>query len=169
MTRTSSPAPHSTEPKRIPVNRTLVGAIALTCLGAAAFLLARHGLDEEEWAMWIGGLTRAGIMMAAFWLALPTKHRDAAWAGISPLALVGVLLAIVAVVTKRYVLLPVLAAVAVVSFVLRPRRGPARPNRTTWQAPPPGFIRCGFCGRESPETNRYCPQCASTLKRDHEA
>ncbi len=65
------------KPTTVPVNRTLVGLISLVCLLSSAGLFLVHGGDEA-WEMWYAGFLRVGLLMGAFWQALPTKSRDAA-------------------------------------------------------------------------------------------
>lgn len=121
-------------PQKIPVNRTLVGVIAFVCLAAAAGLWIVHG-NDENWSMWKAGFTRAGLLMTAFWFALPSKKRNAAWTGVTPRTLLGLVLAGAAIVARPRVFLPVFAVFGVIAFLLRPRHrpGPARPDRDSWR------------------------------------
>ena len=108
---------------KITINRTLVGIIALLCLGSSIALLITQ--PEEE--LWSGGFMRVGLLMGAFWLALPTGSRAAAWEGVSPATLVGGLLALFAIVRFPKAMIPLLIMVAVMGFFLRPR-GKKRPR-----------------------------------------
>lgn len=102
---------------RVPVNRLLVGLIALACLGAAAVI----GLVDTWENLWCAAFVRVGLLMGAFWLALPTKHREAAWANLSPYTLLTALLAVF-VVARWKSALPIVVAVGVLALILRPRR-----------------------------------------------
>ncbi|MBI1314155.1 hypothetical protein GC176_22905 [bacterium] len=127
----SSPAP--SKPTTVPVNRTLVGLISLVCLLTSGVLYLAYG-SNEDWEMWRGGFMRVGLLMGAFWQALPTKSRDAAWAQVSPLALIGGLVALFIAVRRPKVFIPLFVIVGAILFVLRLlRRGdPGRPDRSSW-------------------------------------
>jgi len=112
---------------QIPVNRTLVGIMATVCCGIAGVMAVYK--VEGSVALWQGAFLRVGIVLAAFWLALPTRTREAAWARVSIWTVAGVLLAVVALVRmpNRF-LLPVAGLVGVALMVLRPWRK-ARPRQ----------------------------------------
>ena len=107
------------EPKII-INSTKVGVIALTCLLAAALIFVGSGSDKD-WKVWQGAFTRVGLVMGAFWLALPSRFRDAAWANVSPLTFVGLLLGVIAIARFPKRLIPLAIALLIAWFVLRPR------------------------------------------------
>ncbi|WP_166819678.1 hypothetical protein [Thalassoroseus pseudoceratinae] len=112
------------------MNRTLVGLLALACLLAAGYLFFFSEAEQSSRTMmWSGAFVRVGLLTGAFWLALPTKTRDAAWAGVSPWQFVGGLLAIAAVAIRPRVAIPFLLALAVVGFFLRPRPKQRPPRR----------------------------------------
>jgi hypothetical protein len=119
--------------RKVPINRTLVGLIALACLvtaGAMFFVSRSESGADTPWGseMWRAGFTRVGLVMGAFWLALPSRHRDAAWANVSPAMFLGILAGIAAVAVPRLrFLLPILAVLGVVDYVLKPR-GKQRPK-----------------------------------------
>lgn len=128
------------DPKTVPVNRTLVGLISLACLIGAAGLWFRYGDTDDDWMLWIGGFTRAGTFMAAVWLALPSKSRDAAWARVSWPVLIGSVVAMLLVVRNPKVFgPPLLGALVVIGFLTRVLgRGRSssdknRPNRDSWK------------------------------------
>ena len=105
---------------QIPINRTLVGILALLC-GAIGGLIALTGVDPST--MWQGAFLRVGVVLAAFWLALPSRKREAAWARIPLWNFVGVLLVIVAATrVPMRVLLPGLVVFGIALMLLRPRR-----------------------------------------------
>ena len=64
--------------ERIQVNRTLVGVLTLCCWTAALAIW----LFVPGERFWLGGFVRVGLLMAAFWLALPTRFRDATRRGV---------------------------------------------------------------------------------------
>ncbi len=107
---------------KIPVNRTLVGLLSCACLVAAGYLFFFMEADRTtRTLMWSAAFVRVGLLMGAFWLALPTKNRDAAWAGVSPWQFIGGLLAVAAIALRPRVAIPFLVLLAVVGFFLRPR------------------------------------------------
>ena len=113
----------------VPVNRALVGLLAVVCglLGTVMWLISDTGGAD----MWPGAFIRTGLLLAAFWLALPTPRREAAWARVSIWQVVGVLAAIVVVIRTRIplkVLIPFGLAAMAALMVLRPPRK-ARPSR----------------------------------------
>lgn len=108
---------------RTPVNRSLVGALAAACCGVGAVLWYAWP-DQDALA---AGCLRAGLLLGAVWLALPTKTRPAAWANISPLVLAPVVLGLLLVRQMR-VFIPLLIVVIAASLVLRPRTK-SRPRR----------------------------------------
>ncbi|MDA0807029.1 MAG: hypothetical protein O2983_00500 [Planctomycetota bacterium] len=127
---TPQPAPNP-DPAKVEVNRPLVGVIAAACLVMAGVLWRMPDSNE----MWVAGLMRAGLMTGAFWLALPTKDRPAAWANVSPRTLIGVVGGIIAVAARPKLVLmysPVLIVLGVIGFLLK-RRSVKRPDRDSWK------------------------------------
>ena len=120
--------------QKIPVSRPLVGILALTCFAAAAAILFTQSnfvsvvfqeqklAIDEAWWMWLGGFVRVGLLLAAFWVALPSRNRQAAWANVSPWTFGGMLVAVVMVALRPRVIVPLLLVAAVLGFLLRPRR-----------------------------------------------
>lgn len=105
---------------QIPVNRSLVGAIALACgaIGGGFWLLS----GSDELPMMAAAFLRVGIVMFAVWLALPTRTREAAWARVDLWQLLGcVLLIIVTARAPLRFLIPGLVLLIVAVLVLRPR------------------------------------------------
>ena len=102
---------------KIAVNRTLAGVLAAGCLIAGATLLALRGMDDALAAAFV----RVGLMLGALWCALPTRHRDAAWANVSPLTILIVLVAVIVFARNMRVLLPIAIALAAVGYFIRPR------------------------------------------------
>ncbi|MFG0333422.1 MAG: hypothetical protein ACF8TS_08685, partial [Maioricimonas sp. JB049] len=66
--------------QQVAVNRTLVGIIAVVCLLAGAVIFVMDSYHN----VWCGAFVRTGLLMGAFWLALPAGDREAAWANVSP-------------------------------------------------------------------------------------
>ncbi|MEZ6066396.1 MAG: hypothetical protein R3B90_11975 [Planctomycetaceae bacterium] len=102
----------------LPVNRTLVGvlAVVLTLAGVAV------GLYDSLDNMWCGGLLRTGVLLAALWIALPTRHRPAAWANISPWTAVGAVILLVIFVRQPRAFIIVVAILVAGAIFVRPRR-----------------------------------------------
>lgn len=111
---------------KIPIHPAFVGLLALVCLvgGAVLWLTQEH---TQNLNLWAGGMMRGGLLLGAFWIAMPSKHRDAAWEGITPATLIGAGLALVAFVWRPKVMFPLLLVVAIVGWFLRPR-GKRRPR-----------------------------------------
>lgn len=98
--------------------RVYVGLIAIGCLIgglALAFFPGNEGFQ--------GALVRVGILMGAFWLALPTRSRPAAWKGLaSNWALLAMIVTAV-IIPRAKVMFPVLAVMIGLALFARPRRG----------------------------------------------
>ena len=111
----------------VTINRTLVGSIALVLLIAAGILMIA-GADGSQ-GMWAGACLKVGLVMGAFWLALPsiTRHEvlgRATWGTL----IVAIALALAVGRTKvpLKVVLPVAAAFFFMIRILGPRRTPPR-------------------------------------------
>lgn len=107
----------------VPVNRALVGILAIACCGIAG-VMALGGVGGAS-ALWQGAFFRVGVVLAAFWLALPSRAREAAWARVPIWQVLGVLLVIVVVARTRVplkVLIPAVLLFGVALMLLRPRR-----------------------------------------------
>lgn len=100
----------------VPVNRLLVGLIALGCLVGAVTI----GLLDNWQNVWCAAFMRVGLLMAALWLALPSKDREAAWANLSPYTVGGVLVAVF-VVARWKAAIPIVLVIGVIALLLRPR------------------------------------------------
>ena len=113
------------------INRSLVGAISLVLL-AAALVLSLMGTQE----MWAGACLKVGLVMGAFWLALPSLTRNPELGRISLGTLIGALAVALIIGRTRIplkIVLPTLGAFVLAVRVLGPRRTPAtaphRPRR----------------------------------------
>ncbi|MGH7127927.1 MAG: hypothetical protein ACREJB_02165 [Planctomycetaceae bacterium] len=114
--------------KHVTINRTLVGVLALGCL-AAALALWLAGPDQESLSLWQAGFVRVGLVLVALWIALPSRHRPAAWANLSLPMFIGGLIALVALLRiPLRILLPLAVVLAIVGVLVRPR-GRFRPPR----------------------------------------
>ncbi len=109
--------------QQISVNRTLVGVIAGACLVTGVAI----GFVDDFANLWCAAFVRVGLVMAALWVALPTRERDAAWANVSPITLIAILVFALVFVRRPLVFLPILVAVAAIGFFVRPRRS-SRPR-----------------------------------------
>lgn len=95
--------------------RGIVGLLAIGCLASAATLLM-IGTNQG----FASALLRVGLLLGAFWLALPTEGRPAAWARVSPLSL-GILAIVAALISRLKFFIPLLLVGFVIGWVVRPR------------------------------------------------
>lgn len=79
---------NSTRPE---VNRLLVGGLSILCLGAGIAVGMTYSMDN----LWCGSFVRVGVLLAAFWIALPKKGGAAAWANISPWWIVAIVVGLI--------------------------------------------------------------------------
>ncbi len=106
----------------IPINRVSIGCIAIGCWLLAGLIWWAGW--ESQGALWQGALSRVGVVMAAFWIAMPTRTREAAWARVSWKWVLGGLVALIVIGRSRVplrFLIPALIVTAVVVLILRPR------------------------------------------------
>jgi hypothetical protein len=111
-------------PRTITLNRWLVGGATIVCFVASAIVAV---LSPED-MLWWGGLLRAGVVLAALWMCLPTKDRPAAWADFSPWAAALFGGALLLAILRPRVGLPLVVVLLVLRYVFRPRRKPRRNN-----------------------------------------
>ncbi|MEZ6058688.1 MAG: hypothetical protein R3C01_18455 [Planctomycetaceae bacterium] len=106
---------------KIAVNRSLVGVLAaiFLLLGAAVWAFGSGSSSEEGF---YAASLRMGLLLGAFWVALPTKNRAAAWANVSPWTFVGSMILIFLTVRRPRVFLPLLIGLALVAYFIRPRK-----------------------------------------------
>ena len=107
--------------RNVAVNRALAGVLSVICGIVGVTLCATRGLEDPIGA----GSIRVGVVLGALWFAMPSRGREAAWARVSPWAVVAVVVAAVFLVRHLRVLLPLAIAFAAVSYFLRPRKGRA--------------------------------------------
>jgi hypothetical protein len=104
------------------MRRLLAGLIAVTLLAAAALLWILPGVSTSQAAvLWRGACGRIGIVMAALWMAMPTRTRPAAWAKLNPRSVAAVSLAALAIRFPLKLLLPVAGILIIAGVFLRPR------------------------------------------------
>jgi len=114
----------------IPINRTLVGWLASGCLacGGLLVLLSQHDASQ----MWSGAFIRVGVVLAALWMALPTRTREAAWARVPLWKVVSIGLGLLLIVRSRIplqLLIPAGFIMGGLWILLRPRtKDRARPR-----------------------------------------
>lgn len=96
--------------------RTLVGILSLGCLMGGGWLFFTQGNEGLQ-----GALMRVGMLLGAFWLAMPTHNRPAAWKVLSSnWALVGAVIA--GILMPRFkAMFPVFAVLMGLAFFARPR------------------------------------------------
>lgn len=117
----------------VSINRPLVGIIALVLLLAAG-LLTGFGSEGVQ-GLWAGACLKVGLVMGAFWLALPSITRQAEFGQASWYALlttIGLALAVAKTRVPLSVVIPALIAAVLFLRILGPRRsasGSARPKR----------------------------------------
>ena len=111
---------------KVEINRTLVGIITIGCF-VSAFVVWYWDLDDQN-QLWLAGFVRVGLLMSAFWLALPTRWRKAAWANVSPTTFIVLLLAIFLTPRWPRLMIPLILVLVVIGFVLRPRQNRSRPG-----------------------------------------
>ncbi len=67
-------------------------------------------------------LLRVGLLLGAFWLAMPTKTRPAAWKSFSSnWTLVGLIITAI-VIPRAKMMFPVIAIIAGIAYFARPRK-----------------------------------------------
>jgi hypothetical protein len=119
------------QPSKTTVSRPLVGFLALGLLSASLLLTVwPHALSGAAGPSYAAATGRVGIVMAALWLALPTRNRRAAWANVRITAAVPLVLAALAVLrVPLRILLPLAGVALFAALVLRPRprQRPERP------------------------------------------
>jgi hypothetical protein len=116
-------------PATVPVNRGLLGVLAVACLLISVGLaIAQLGDQADKWQ---GAFMRVGVLLSAIWIALPSRENDPAWANVSIWNLLGGVLALVLVARLRIplkLILP-LAVVATGAILLLRPRSKIRPRR----------------------------------------
>jgi hypothetical protein len=95
--------------------RGIVGLLAIACITSAMILLSIS--DNQGFA---SALLRVGSLLGAFWLALPTEGRPAAWAQVSPLS-VGLLAISAALIARLKFFIPLLLVGFAIGWLVRPR------------------------------------------------
>ncbi len=106
----------------------MVGLITITCFGAAAGMWALGYAKEQQLAF--AGFIRVGIFMAAFWLALPSKSRFAAWKGLSPWVIVCIAIAVFAIPRLKFSI-PIVIGMLVLGAFIKPKKKPAKKVKQT--------------------------------------
>lgn len=99
--------------------RIYVGLLALGCLtGGVVTLVVSPGNEGLQ-----GALIRVGLVMGAFWLAMPTASRPAAWKRLpsSNWAIGGMVITAIFIRQLKY-MFPVLAVFAGIAWFARPRK-----------------------------------------------
>jgi len=115
----------SSEP--ITVSRPLVGVLTVACavIGGVLYWNQPEGTTDN---IVPHGFLRVSLLLAALWIALPSKGREAAWARVTPGNLLGGCLMLVLVAIRPKIALLALVVLVVAAFFLRPRQS-RRPPR----------------------------------------
>jgi glucan phosphoethanolaminetransferase (alkaline phosphatase superfamily) len=100
-------------------NRLLVGVITLICFAAAAGMWSLGYSKQQTLAF--AGFIRVGIFMAAFWFALPSKSRFAAWKGLSPWVIVCIAVAVFAIPRLKFSI-PIVIGMLVLGAFIKPKK-----------------------------------------------
>ena len=103
----------------VALNRNLVGLMAIGCYAGAVGCYV-FKLDNEN-QIWLASFVRTALVLAAFWFAMASKKREAAWANVSPWTFVGLLLAVFIIPRRPRVFIPMFAVLAVIGYFLRPK------------------------------------------------
>lgn len=101
--------------EELAAKRPLVGLLAVCGLSIGAVLSLFPGNEGVQ-----ATALRVGLLLGAFWLAMPTRNRAAAWSGLSRWSLPA-LVALGVVLPKLKLLIPIAGIVAVAWFLLKPR------------------------------------------------
>ena len=109
-------------------NRLLAGAITLACF-AGAIAMRWFGYSENQ-ELAYAGLIRVGVFMAAFWFALPSKSRFAAWKGLSPWVVVMLALGIFFLPRLKFSI-PIFIGLFFLCMLIKPKKRPAKTRKTT--------------------------------------
>ena len=120
---------------KIAINRHLVMVIWIICVGIWSVMWFYMPGPEEDWQLWQAGFGRAGLIMFAIWLALPTRNREAAWANVSPVVFGGMIGGVIALAARPKIFFPLFAILGAIAYFLRPRKGARdrRPDRSSWK------------------------------------
>jgi hypothetical protein len=102
----------------VPVNRTLVGVLAVVCVVAGVAVGAYDSLEN----VWCGSFIRVGVLLGAFWLALPSRGREAAWANVSPWTLAIALGLGLAFVRRPKIFFGIILLVVIAAVIIKPRK-----------------------------------------------
>ncbi len=106
--------------KNVPVNRRLVGVLTIACFAGAVGIGFYRGAGFVNDPL-CAALFRTSLLLGAFWLALPSRKREAAWANISPWRLAILMAAAVLFVWRPRRFGPIIAVLAVAALFLRPK------------------------------------------------
>lgn len=113
----------------VPVNRGLLGLLALTCLlSAGGLAIAQLGNQAD---LWQGAFLRVGVLLSAIWIALPSRENDPAWANVSIWHVGGTLVSLLLVARSKIplkLIVPAAVIACVAILILRPRPK-TRPRR----------------------------------------
>jgi len=108
------------------VRKLIVGILSLGCLVTAAgvFLFSVEGFSNPVTAV----AMRLGLILGAFWLALPSTGESIAWAKAVPIAVV---VAVACVRGGRYLLyaIPIAIVVGIAAAFIRPKTNRRPPRR----------------------------------------
>jgi hypothetical protein len=96
-------------------NRWLVGLSAIGCLLAGVFW---RGEGTAQGEIWRGSFVRAGLLLGAFWLGMPTRGRAAAWANVSPWWIAGAILLVLVIIRRPWIFIPFVAVLLFLGVIV---------------------------------------------------
>jgi hypothetical protein len=103
---------------RAQVNRFLVLLLSIVSLIAGAVISMTIGLEDSQWSMWGASFVRIGLLLIAFWIAMPTRGRAAAWADVSPYWVLGAILFLLLIARRPYIFIPFGIALFILAVVI---------------------------------------------------
>lgn len=113
---------------RAQVNRFLVLLLSVVSLIAGIAINTTAAPDDSQWIMWGASFIRIGLLLIAFWIAMPTKGRAAAWADVSPYWVLGAILVLLLIARRPYVFIPFGVALFVLAVLLPMLTGGRKPR-----------------------------------------
>jgi hypothetical protein len=105
-------------PRRLRINRNLVGALSLACAVTGVVLLLRNGYHDRTGATF----ANIGALLWATWLVLPKDGVLPAWMTPNPWKLAGILVLGYLFIRRPWVMLPLIGSLIATAMFMRPKR-----------------------------------------------
>jgi hypothetical protein len=96
-------------------NRWLVGLSGIGCLLVGVFWPWESTAQGE---IWKGSFIRAGLLLGAFWLGMPTHGRAAAWSKVSPWWVAGAILLVLVIIRRPWIFIPLIAVLLLLGVMI---------------------------------------------------